>query len=189
MKIILTVGAACSLVIGAWAIQSANKSDLAGAVKGYQKWTKVTEKPVDMAPSIALSCRGPMPWDMSPNPHVKYVFNVFVNKTGLAAFKKEGKTEFPFGTIIVKEKFDSGRKIEDFSRQPVDLKGKKPVLLTVMRKGKKGSSPDTGDWEFMSATGDLSKTDTTEKKACVNCHVKYAKADLVFRDYALAPGF
>lgn len=190
MKIAATILAVGSLVAGTWALQQTYKPNLKDAIKGYQKWEKVTVKPVDMAPSLALSCAGPRQWNQSPNPHVKYVFHVYVNKTGLNAFKKPGETTFPEGSIIVKEKYDSGRKADVMDISPVDITGKKPVLLTVMRKGKKGSSPDTGDWEFMSATGDLKKTDTLEKAKCVSCHVKYAtKGDLVFRDYALAPGF
>lgn len=148
--------------------------------KDYTRWHLVTPQPVDMHPTIALSCIGPMKEDQPPNPHVPRVFRVFVNDKGKAA--SEGKkTTYPVGSILLKEKFV---RPETELGSPAKLpKDAKPELLTAMVKRKKGFAPEVGDWEFFVLSGDAKRQTNKDLHYCVSCHQSRKASDFVFGGY------
>lgn len=151
-------------------------------IKNYRSWHQATRTPVDMTPRMAMSCVGPPPWQNSAaNPHSRKIFLVYVNPIGKAAMMTKGKSVFPNGTVIVKEKFDRG---VDPDSRPYDLHSVsdrqvkkivagKPELLTVMYKEK-------GVWNYfaVSADGKELKGDTAY---CGKCHDTAKEQDFVFR--------
>lgn len=168
-------------VLATAAVQTPNGTSL-DKLKAYRSWFAVTPQPVDMAPSIAMSCIGPGPLDQAPNPHIPYVFKVFVNPEGKAAMLSDGKKPFPVGSMIVKEKFSLPiEKDRLVRRRPA--KTDVPVLLTAMIKREKGFDAANGDWQYVTLPGDASKTNTEGLQHCSTCHLNQKSTDYVFGDY------
>lgn len=157
MRTALIVGLTPTILLCSWKawcrqVDSPTIDPREAQVKGYRSWKRVTSNGVDMSPAIAVSCVGPRTWDQHPNPHVAKVFLVYVNKAGQSAMSKVGKTQFPDGTVIVKEKY---------TRPPVwgenaplvvatgykALQKSRPELLTVMAK-------KDGEWDFYAVGAD-----------------------------------
>lgn len=144
-------------------------------IEGYKNWTKVNSIPQHMPAVISRLCGLPRRTSGSNSLHgdkseEKY-FTVYVNDTGREAMLTQKVPQFPEGSIIVKEKL-------------TDRGSKTPELLTVMIKQKKGSSPETGDWEYMVTDG----TGTTVQgrgylENCQACHVGQKGTDYIFRTY------
>jgi len=149
-------------------------------VKDYRKWNLVTASPEDMSPAMVTSCTGPAQWDRDPNPHFPRVFLVFVNQVGKKAMLKQGKTHFPDGTVIVKEKHprDPGGKKEAWTSLNLmteDLLKSTPELVTVMAKRK-------GKWEYF-AVDSSGKIMDGDVAYCGKCHEAKRENDYVFRPY------
>lgn len=93
---------------------------------------------------------------------------VYANELAREALSNEGRTKFPVGSIIVREKL-AGR---DAAR---------PELIAVMIKRSPGFNPAGGDWEFITADGTLTKVRERQKKgSCLDCHSSQADRDFVF---------
>lgn len=145
-----------------------------------------------MSPRVALSCVGPRPYDQQPNPHVPTVFVVYVNKTGRAAMLSQKPTDFPVGSVIVKEKYPRSKVIDAaqkrlktkkqdtewafFSLSANDVKSLRPELCTVMVKTKTG-------WDYF-AVDQNGKVMDGDTSYCRKCHEDKAANDYVFRPYA-----
>jgi hypothetical protein len=144
-------------------------------IRGYKNWTKVTPKPLLLPAPLDRLCRMPTlrdSVDTSRNPHRQKFFSVYVNETGRKAMMTEKEPRFPEGTVIVKEKLLN----EDGSGAA--------ELLTVMIKQKRGSSPETGDWEYMVVSGDGSRIEGRgDLENCRSCHALNKQTDYVFRSY------
>lgn len=94
--------------------------------------------------------------------------SVYVNPVGHPAFISEGPTEFPEGSVIVREKISG--------KQPLT-----PELLTVMVKRGKNFNPAGSDWEYMVLDGAGSLVLSRGKLgACNSCHSRKKEADFVF---------
>ena len=65
---------------------------------------------------------------------------IYINDIGAAMNKIQGPYDYPEGTVIVKEQYKSLKSYES---------GRKPQL-TIMIKLAEGSSPETGDWGYVS---------------------------------------
>jgi hypothetical protein len=79
-----------------------------------------------------------------------------------------GKTKFPPGSVIVREKLS----------KPDDAA---PQLLAVMFKRAPGFNPKGGDWEFLTVDGGLTKITKRQKKgSCLDCHASQRDRDFVF---------
>lgn len=144
---------------------------------GYDAWPKATAEFQDMSPAMALSCIGPKKHDMSPNPHMPKVFDVYVNEIGRKAMLRMEEGDFPVGTVIVKRKFDRSALALTPSRDAQrKLKpGSKPELLTIMHKTKNG-------WTYAAANGE-GKPMGGDTKYCASCHQTAKNVDFVFRPY------
>lgn len=123
-----------------------------------------------MDPRIAGLCRSVV-GDPKIGPHRQRSYLVYVNSVGKMAMLAKGSLTYPVGTIIVKEKF---RMVSGKGPLP------KPELLTVMIKGKAGSSPGSGDWTFLVANPDGSVVESRVYH-CIGCHKE--QKGWVFRRY------
>lgn len=75
---------------------------------------------------------------------------------------------FPVGSILVREKLSQPDSSE-------------PELLTVMIKREKDFNPASGDWLFLTVSGNGSKVkERTKKGACLDCHQSARDQDFVF---------
>jgi Cytochrome P460 len=112
---------------------------------GYRTWTKINRKPIP-------------PRASDPHHSVK---NVYASKA-----KRGGR--YPYGTVIVKE-----------GREP----GKKWVrLMAVMRKVR-GASPRNNDWQMREWTRSSPSgrfSEIASGQVCYSCHVGAKKNDYVF---------
>jgi Cytochrome P460 len=146
-------------------------------IEGYKNWTKVNKAPKRMEDRVAIMCA--MPETIGSltvasgrdNPHIDKYFIVYVNKTGEKPMMEQKVPDFPEGTVIVKEKLPSPESTT-------------PELMTVMIKQKKGSNPQTGDWDYMVTDGNGEKIEGRGNLAnCQACHEARKKEGYVFRDY------
>ena len=93
---------------------------------------------------------------------------VYANDLAREALANEGRTKFPSGSVIVREKLPSAEATQ-------------PELVAVMIKRAPGFNPTGGDWEFLTADGMLTKVREQQKKgSCLNCHSSQADRDFVF---------
>jgi hypothetical protein len=150
---------------------SADVKDIAG----HKKWTKVNSVPQFMPAEVSALCAEARFTPVSNSTHGdkskdKY-FTVYVNEIGREAMLTQKAPQFPEGSIIVKEKL-------------TDRKSTTPELLTVMIKQKKGSNPETGDWEYMVTDGTGTRVDARGYlQNCQTCHVGQKGGDYIFRTY------
>jgi len=182
MKIIglLVVGAACLggiIVYGT----TRNKESSTGTqsppigigrdprIAGYQTWHKVNANRMRMQDTIASLCIIPKQYT-GLNPHVSKYITVYVNEKGKSAMLSNDKTEFPVGSIIVKEKYSR-------------LTGGQVELLTIMIKREKGFDPTVGDWEFITADREDKVYKNVNLAHCISCHQQEPEKDFTFRSY------
>jgi hypothetical protein len=144
-------------------------------IAGYKKWTKVNSVPQLMPAEVSALCAEASFTPASNSNHAdrsqdKY-FTVYVNEIGREAMLTQKAPQFPEGSIIVKEKL-------------TNRNSKMPELLTVMVKQKKGSNPETGDWEYMVTDGTGTRIDARGfLQNCQACHIGQKGADYIFRTY------
>ena len=140
--------AAVALVLAASLAQARSSKPLPGLpayTDGYRSWTKINRKPIP-------------PRVNDPHHSTK---NVYASKA-----KRGGR--YPYGTVIVKE-----------GREP----GKKWVrLMAVMRKVR-GASPRNNDWQMREWTRSSPSGrfgEIASGTVCYSCHVGAKKNDYVF---------
>ena len=81
----------------------------------------------------------------------------------------EKGAKFPEGSIIVREKL---ARADDAQ----------PELIAVMYKRARGFSPASGDWEFLTVDGAMTKIQLRQKKGgCLDCHASQRDKDFVFQ--------
>lgn len=91
-----------------------------------------------------------------------------------------GRTQFPTGSIIVREKLSTPNAAN-------------PLLVVVMFKRAPGFNPKGGDWEFLTVNGDLTKVKKRQKQGkCLDCHSAQRERDFVFTvpktgEFTIAP--
>lgn len=92
--------------------------------------------------------------------------HVYANSIAREAFLT--KTDFPQGSILVREKF-----------APPDAVS--PELLAVMVKRAPGFNRAGGDWEFLTLDGLATKIRKRERKgSCLQCHSSEKDRDFIF---------
>ena len=93
---------------------------------------------------------------------------VYANDLAREAFASDGRTKFPAGSVIVREKLARAEATQ-------------PELVAVMIKRAPGFNPKGGDWEFLTADGTLTKLRERQKKgSCLECHSSQAGREFVF---------
>ena len=101
--------------------------------------------------------------------HADIFGSVYVNPVGHPIYVSEKPTDFPEGSVIVREKISG--------KQPLT-----PELLTVMVKRARGFNPASNDWEYMVLDGTGSSVLSRGKiDSCNSCHSKKKEEDFVFR--------
>ena len=182
MKVVL-------LAIGLTTLGSAAGLSLNEEVQNFKSWKRLTAQPVSLPDPYAFYCAPPTP----RNPHNGYLIHTYANPTAeakataaLEEIKRDDERKlamsFPEGSILVKSKF--GDKYPDPKGPKFDPAKTYPIqLLTVMIKGAKGTSPKTGDWDFLVMDGAGKKLlGKQDSKPCWNCH-QDAPADGAFLKY------
>lgn len=145
-------------------------------IEGYKNWTKVNSTPQLMPDVVAMSCvlyksRSGERVDSKTSPHLEKYITVYVNDIGRKAMLEQKNPKFPEGSVIVKEKLP-------------DEQSQTPELLTVMIKQQKGFNPESGDWEYMVASGDGTRIEGRGNLAnCQACHFNKQATDYIFRTY------
>ncbi len=176
----------CTLGWTAWAQK---KPATLPGIAGYTTWREVTQKPVEMAPVVAIACApgGPLPTQAPPpptvrgtqGPHAKKYIRVFVNSIGEAAMTTQKEPRFPVGSVIVKQKLPLIK--SKGKTQRISLS---PELLTVMIKRAPGYDKANGDWEYMATDGPgQHASQRGQVESCQNCHRPFEKTDYVVRSY------
>lgn len=172
-----------SLMVFMWSIfieSSYSENNRIPEIKQYKRWKKVNKEPWKQDALFARDCNISIS-EMETiegkdgrikNPHIDKYINVYVNEVGKKAMI-ERSTNFPVGSIIVKEKFSIN--------SPDNIE-----VITIMIKQKKNYNPEFGDWEFAVLGGDrLVLSDRGRLTQCQTCH-EYAKSEgFVFRDYLI----
>src|ERR1051325_8401801 len=100
--------------------------------------------------------------------HEGFYFGViYANDPAREPLANEGRTKFPAGSMIVREKL---ARADDAQ----------PELVAVMIKRAAGFNPSGGDWEFLVVDGGLTKVRERQKKgSCLQCHSSQADRDFV----------
>ena len=107
-----------------------------------------------------------------PEPAISHTSSfgaVYANELALKQLDQV-EPEFAAGSIFIREK----------NLTPTSPA---PEALSVMVKGAKGSSPATGDWEFIALAGDLSVRQRETVGICSACHTQVKQTDWVYRTY------
>lgn len=100
--------------------------------------------------------------------------SVYVNPIGHPMFISERPTEFPEGSVIVREKISG--------KQPLTPELVTPELLVVMVKRGKSFNPASNDWEYLVMDGAGSSVMSRGKlDSCNACHSQKKETDFVFR--------
>jgi hypothetical protein len=164
------------------------QTDPLDSFRRYRTWYCDTPEAVDMDARIALLCIPPM---TPPNPmdlHGRYLFKIWVNPRGKAAFLSAKPVQFPVGSIVLKEKFQvEGTKKDAWSQHRL-AKDARPVLLTAMLKREPGYDPANGDWEYVVLNGDASSQSTEGLENCAKCHADMKAKDFVFLRHSVGVG-
>ncbi len=99
---------------------------------------------------------------------------IYVNSVGEAVNKGEAAFPYPEGTVLVKETFKNRAAWENQSG----------AALTVMVKLPQGSSPGTGDWEYVNGAMGIGflrgAEDTRWGNFCGGCHLRAYATDYNF---------
>ncbi len=149
----------------------------------YADWPTLTAEAVVTNQRAMLDCRAPMPFRLMPDgtspegvdsPHHIPALRYLVSPSHMAAVK-DGKTPYPVGTTIVKEKLS-------------DPESKKPFAVAAMVKHEAGYDPDHGDWEYVYTTlGEKPETQLGKISSCIACHRIKAEQDYLYRTYLPKP--
>ena len=172
-SVALILSAGTLMYVASEPVKPKGDANLAKLVTDYRSWKRVNGSPKLMPPKISELCRDTTgmkdpPERSTVSPHDVRWFNVYVNRIAEPAMWSTGRTQFPVGSIIVKEKLASYRK-------------KEVELMTVMVKRPSGFDSKVGDWEFFVVQkGRATQNDVS---GCKSCHARYAKHDFVFKDY------
>ncbi len=169
------------------------KLTLVAEINGYSSWYEVTQKPVEMAPNVALACAPSSSFSRSTppptvqgtqGPHRKKYIRVYVNALAQEPMIAQKSPRFPVGSVVVKEKLPLIESKNQKTGKPQQKIGAKPELLTVMIKRERGYDVPNGDWEYLVTDGTgkrVSQRGQTE--ACQSCHQPYQKTDYIVRSY------
>jgi hypothetical protein len=140
----------------------------------HRQWTLMNSQRALMDGSAAALCRAPTPAETgagSSGPHRGKYISVYVNDVGVRSMTREKGTEFPPGSIIVKEKF-------------AQREGETAELMTAMVKREPGFNPESGDWEYFVLAGSGTEIQARGKlENCMACHVPQKEWDYTFRTY------
>lgn len=147
----------------------------AGVMAAYPTWQRRTPEPVPLSEEIFALCRAPNAAEQkfieSEHGKRRLVLD-WLNPAAMTGYADKGKTPFPAGAAIVKEKL-----VHEASGA-VTL-----VARGMMIKRGPGFDPLHGDWEFAywePAAG--ISTGAAQAQSCGGCHAGAQSTDFVFFD-------
>ncbi len=133
----------------------------ASAWGNYLSWYKVTPQAETGDPTGFLG---------SVHDGSRAYRQIYVNAVGEAVNRGQAGFPYPEGTILLKESFNNEAALE--ARRNPDI--------TVMVKLAQGSSPATGDWEYVRPDGARGTGDSGLGAFCRDCHLFAAATDYNF---------
>jgi hypothetical protein len=137
------------------------------AVAKYKTWMVANREPVYVKALSPYLCADAF----TSYPHAGWYIRVYVNPIGQKAFFRKGRSFFPEGSILLKEKLQTKESTQ-------------PGLRTIMIKREKGYNPKNGNWQYAYFFGDGTKLQKTGRlQNCQSCHEQKAKLDYVFKSY------
>lgn len=154
---------------------------VAEIANSYQKLTLMTPEDVYVNPEFAMLCVGVSKAavetaEAEKGPHANCVVKIFMNDLAKTAFKNE--SSYPAGSVIVKQKYRLGYRVEGETQLQGTGDG-----VGGMIKRPAGYDVENGDWEYFY----FEKTDSIESgqiKSCVDCHAEARGTDFVFGHWA-----
>ena len=163
LELKLKLSIAASLLISLTACMSTSEpmGPADSAWDSYRAWYRVNPEPETGDPTGFLT-----------NVHdgINAYRNIYVNTVGEAVNRGNQSLPYPAGTILLKESFNNRAALEA-DRNPD---------LTVMVKLAAGSSPETGDWEYIRPDGARGTGSSDLAAFCRNCHLYAAAHDYNF---------
>lgn len=160
----------------ALADEGRSDQELLEQARQRSKLERVTAEPLIMFPQVLLSCRPPTPEEERrvASPHNNFSVHIYVSPDAVEPIW-DLYGEFPEGSFLLKEKFDSQRPDQ-------------PELFTGMIKRERGYFPEGGDWEYFTLDGELSQVTSRGKlESCAACHRDFADWDYVSKQYSSVP--
>lgn len=164
------------------AVVTVSASDGAGKLPdklaAYRSWT-MTAEPHMVPFELSMACGPPSAFqnlEERYGPHARRWIRVYANASAASAMKEPELTDYPVGSIIVKEKLQN----------PADSS---PEGVAFMIKHGKGKFTESDGWEFLYYpwTGPTAaKADVY--KGCTTCHRAGAKRDYVFGKFEREDG-
>ena len=162
---------ALSLVCAMSSAAARHDIGIPSSLADYRSWKKLTPEPRLVPFQLAMACAPPDSEHQleaarkTHGPHADRWMTTYMNSIAAAAFEKDDASEFPVGSVIVKEKLIG----------PAD---EKPEGIGVMiKRGAKFAA--SGGWEFQFYP---SAKNTSSLEHCVACHRSGAERDYVFGD-------
>lgn len=152
---------------------SGDAPDVEAIIGSYSGWTALTDAPRPVSMLIYILCRLPTEEEMAftESEHGNRYLLEYVNEIGREAMLSPDTTEFPVGTVIVKEKLGA-------------LESDAAEALGIMIKREAGYNPSGGDWEYIYwEHPDSLMRDKPGLMHCQQCHYEQAETDSVFRPY------
>lgn len=158
--VILTSAA---LLLGSCMSTSEQAGPDAGAWSDYRDWYKANPAPNTGDPTGFLG---------GVHEGTRAYRDIYVNSTGEPTNRGQAEFPYPAGSIIVKESYANEQA----------FRSQATPELTIMIKLARGSSPETGDWEYvMGADGQNRGTGSSGLATfCHRCHTNAASTDYSF---------
>lgn len=143
----------------------------------YQDLNLMTPEPVFVNPELAMLCVGASKAmveraRIDKGAHANCSVRIFMNKLGSTAFKE--KTNYPVGSIIVKEKEMLGFRTKTDSEPNGTGNG-----VGGMVKRDSGYDETNGNWEYFYFES-VDKIESGKMHSCIEGHRKASKSDFVF---------
>ena len=149
-------------------------------VASYDSFDLMTPKPVIIDSDLAISCVAVRKKDIDEarlknGPHTHSTIKIFMNKSASSAF--EQNTDYPIGSVIVKEKTLRG-----FYNAGATKLTERGGAVGGMRKRADGYDRQNGNWEYFYSEN-KSDIDAGKIPSCVQCHAKAQNSDFVFGNW------
>lgn len=156
-------------------------ADIVLIAKDYSELRLMTPEPVYVNFELITSCIGVSKQMVDAvradhGPHANCSIKVFMNE--LAARAYHSKSNYPTGSIVVKEKNMQGYRSEDNKSWEGDGNG-----VGGMIKRPAGYDPDYNDWEYFYQEND-GAIESGKIPSCIDCHANARETDFVFGDWS-----
>lgn len=151
--------------------------DIGDIAKNYIEFKLMTPEPVFVNPELAMLCVGATKEmvdsvRIDDGPHANCAVNIFMNELAAEAFQQA--TQYPVGSIIVKEKQMLGYRTQEAIQWNGAGNG-----VGGMIKRENGFDASHGNWEYFYVEDD-DEIEFGKMNHCIECHEKAKNSDYVF---------